>query len=265
VPLTLNSWGLDLTSSSCGLDGGLTALATIPANLPVGSVFAYAVQVTNHRLGPLDLSTLGITLPQGLDLVSVTSTLGSCAGASCALGTLLPGAEAVVVYVLKVLSDGVKNVTFTLGHSGLDLVPLDNLLTLVLNATPAVPGSGGGGGATPDKTAPGLVMLLGKDKLRTVAKKGVLAVFGGTEAGKLLLKVKLPGKVAKRLKLPTLIGKRTVTLTKATTGKVRIKVSKKAARKLLKAKKQVRIIVKGRLKDAAGNVGKATASGTYKK
>ncbi len=50
-------------------------------------------------------------------------------------------------------------------------------------------------------------MLLGKDKLKTVAKKGVLqAVLGGTEAGKLTFKVKLPGKVAKRLKLPRLIG-----------------------------------------------------------
>jgi subtilisin-like proprotein convertase family protein len=266
VPLTLNGWSLDLTSSSCGLDGAVSALNALPSNLQVGSVFAYAVQVTNNRLAPLDLSTLGISLPQGLDLVSVTSTLGSCASLNCALGTLLPGGEAVVVYVLKVLTDGVKNLTVTLGHSGIDLVPLDNVLNLMLNVTPAPPAGGGEGpGTTPkDTTAPGLIMLLGKDKLKTVAKKGLQVLIGGTEAGTLTLKVKLPGKVAKRLKLPRLIGTKTVVLKKATTAKLRVKLTKKAAKRLAKTSKPVRIVVKGKLRDAAGNTGKATAGGKYK-
>ena len=45
--------------------------------------------------------------------------------------------------------------------------------------------------------------MLGKDKLRTIAKKGVLSAAGWTEGGRLTLKVKLPAKVAKKLRLPT--------------------------------------------------------------
>lgn len=223
--------------------------------------------MANDRLAPITGGQLGLALPQGLELVSVTSTLGSCAaGLTCVLGTLAPGAHAVVVYVLKAITDGVKNVTLTLSHLGLDALPLNNLLSFVTNVAPAAP-SGGGGASTPakDTTAPGLVMLLGKDKLKTIAKRGVLTVLGGTEAGKLTLKVKLPAKVAKRLKLPRLIGTRTVVLTKATTAKLRVKLTKKAAKKLAKASKAVRIVVKGRLSDAAGNTGRATAGSTFKR
>ncbi len=108
-------------------------------------------------------------------------------------------------------------------------------------------------------------MVLGKDKLKTIARKGVLSAAGWTEGGKLTIKVRLPGKVATRLKLPRLIGKRVVVVTKAGSAKLRIKVSKKAAKKLLTVKKQVRIVVKGQLRDAAGNVGKASAGATYKR
>ena len=76
--------------------------------------------------------------------------------------------------------------------------------------------------------------------------------------------IKLPGKVAKRLKLPRLIGTRTVVLKKATTAKLRVKLTKKAAKKLTQATKAVRIAVKGKLTDAAGITGKATAGGKYK-
>ena len=56
-PLTLNSWGLDLTSSTCGLDGAITPLTQLPTSLPLGSTVAYAVSVTNNRLAPLDLAS----------------------------------------------------------------------------------------------------------------------------------------------------------------------------------------------------------------
>jgi subtilisin-like proprotein convertase family protein len=259
TPLTLNSWGLDLTSSSCGLDGGVTPLTTLPTTLPLGSTFAYAVSVTNNRLAPLDLSTLKLALPSGLDLVSVTSSLGSCAGLTCALGTLLPGAQAVVVYVLKVLTDGVKNITVTLSSLGLDALPANN----ILNVATTVP-QGSGTTTGKDTTAPGLVMLLGKDKLGTVAKKGVLSVAGWTEGGRMVLTVKLPGKVAKKLHLPRVIGKRSLAMSRAGTAKIRVHISKKAAKKLTKAGKKVRLVVKGQLRDAAGNLGKGSASGTFK-
>ena len=259
-PLTLNSWGLDLTSSTCGLDGAITPLTQLPTSLPLGSTVAYAVSVTNNRLAPLDLSTLKLVLPNGLDLVSVTSTIGSCAGLSCALGTLLPGTQAVVVYLLKAVTDGVKNVSVLLTSGGTDALPLNN----VLNIATTVPAGSGPGASVKDTTAPGLVLVLGKDKLRTVTTKGLLAAAGWTEAGKLVLTVKLPGKVAKKLKLPRVIGKRTVVTSKAGTAKIRVKITKKAARKLLKAHKKVRLVLKGQLRDAAGNLGKASAGGTYK-
>ena len=56
----------------------------------------------------------------------MTSTLGSCAGLTCLLGTLLPGAEAIVVYVLKVVGDGVQNIVVTLSSLGGDAVPANN-------------------------------------------------------------------------------------------------------------------------------------------
>lgn len=259
LPVTLNDWALHLTSSTCGMDGAVTPLTQVPPTLPLGSTFAYAVSVTNNRLAPLDLSTLELALPSGLDLVSVTSTLGSCAGLTCALGTLLPGAQAVVVYLLEVVTDGVKNIAVTLSSLGLDALPANNVLNV---ATTVPPGSGTTG---KDTTPPGLVMVLGKDKLRTIAKKGVMAVAGWTEGGRLVLTVKLPGKVAKKLGLSRVIGKRSIATAKAGTAKMRVKLSKKAAKKLLKAGKKVRIIVKGQLRDAAGNLGKASASGTFKR
>lgn len=259
APITLNSWGLDLTSSSCGIDGMLTQLSTVPTDLPAGTTFTYAVAAVNDRLAPITGGSLGIELPAGLELVSVVTTLGSCTGLDCALGTLLPGSEAVVVYVLRAVTEGVQNVTLTLTQIDIDSLPLNNTVTFVTNVTQA------DNPPTPDTTAPSLIMMLGKDKLATVSKKGVLAALAWTEAGKMGLRVKLPGKVAKRLKLPTLIGTRTLTTTKAGTAKIRLKVSRKAARKLARSKYKVRIIVKGQLRDAAGNVGKATASNTYKR
>jgi len=257
LPLTLNGWNLGLTSSTCGLDGGLTPLTQLPATLPLGSTFTYAVAATNNRLASLTGSQLGLVLPTGLELVSVTSTLGSCAGLTCLLGTLLPGAQAIVVYVLKVVGDGVQNIVLTLSSLGGDAVPANNVLKTSSTVTPSTT-------PTKDTTAPGLVMMLGKDKLRTVAKKGVLSAAGWTEGGRLTLTVKLPGKVAKRLHLPRVIGKRVMTTTKAGTAKLRLKLSQKAATKLLKRGKQVRLVLKGRIKDAAGNVGKASAGATYK-
>jgi hypothetical protein len=217
------------------------------------------VSAVNSRLAPITGGNLGIVLPEGLELVSVVSTLGSCTGLSCALGTLAPGATAVVVYVLKAVTEGVKNLTLTLSQIDTDSLPLNNVVNVVTNITqPSTEPP------APDTTAPSLIMMLGKDKLATVSKKGLLAAVAWTEAGRLSLKVKLPGKVAKRLRLPTLIGTRGITTTKAGTAKIRLKVSKRAARKLARSKVKVRIIVKGQLRDTAGNVGKASASGTYK-
>jgi subtilisin-like proprotein convertase family protein len=159
LPITLNDWGLDLTGSTCGLDGVVTSLTQLPTTLPLGSTVAYAVSVTNNRLAPLDLSTLNLALPNGLDLVSVTSTLGSCAGLTCVLGTLLPGAQAVVVYLLKAVTDGVKNVSVLLTSGGTDAVPLNNVLNVATNV-PAGPGPGASG---KDTTGPGLVLVLCKD------------------------------------------------------------------------------------------------------
>ncbi len=270
VPLTLNGWGLDLTSSSCGLDGLLTQVTSVPNSLPVGTTFTYAVQAVNTRLAPITGGALGIQLPAGLELVSVISTLGSCTGLDCLLGTLAPGATATVVYVLKAVTEGVKTVTVTLNHLVTDSSPLDNIVSFVTNVTQAAPGgSGGGNGAggstAPDTTAPSLMMLLGKDRLAKVSKKGVLAALAWTEAGRMTLKVKLPGKVAKRLKLPTLVGKRTVVTTKAGTTKIRLKLTKKAAKKLTKSTKPVRIVVKGQLRDATGNTGKSSAGATFRR
>ena len=257
LPLTLNDWNLGLTSSTCGLDGALTSLTQLPATLPLGSTFAYAVAATNNRLAPLTGGQLGLVLPKGLELVSVTSTLGSCAGLTCLLGTLLPGAEAIVVYVLKVVGDGVQNIVLTLSSLGGDAVPANNVLRTSSTVTPAT-------SPAKDTVAPSLVLMLGKDKLRTMAKKGVLSAAGWTEGGRLTLTVRLPAKVAKKLKLPKVIGKRVMTTTKAGTAKLRLTISKKAGKLLLRSNKKVRIIVKGQLEDAAGNVGKASAGAAYK-
>jgi hypothetical protein len=236
----------------------LTPLSSLPTSIPAGTTFAYAVSAANARLASLSGNGLGLTLPPGLELVGVTSTLGSCTGLSCALGSLLAGDSGVVVYLLKAVTEGTKNLTLTLSHLGIDASPLNNVLNLSTTVTPATvtPGK--------DTTAPSVLVMLGKDKLRIVATKGLRTALGWTEGGKLTLKVKIPGKVAKRLKLPTLVGKRTITTTKAGTMKVRLKLTRKAAKKLAASKKQVRLIVKAQMRDPAGNVGRASASGIYR-
>ena len=163
-----------------------------------------------------------------------------------------------VVFLLKALTPGVVTPTATLTQSVTDVTPSDNVVTFTttIDAPALAP-------APADTVKPGLVMTLDNTTLAKAGSRGVPALLGGTEAGKLQLTLKVSAATAKALGVGRKLGTASATLTKAGTLKVRVKPKKKYADELLAATKPVRFTVTGNLTDAAGNVGKGKASNTY--
>ena len=216
---------------------------------------AYAVTATNRRTSAVSGAHAVLAVPAGTQLVGASTSQGTCSGADCTLGVLEGGASASVVYLLKTTSSGVVKPSVTLTQSGGDLAPADNTVAFSTTVDPQV--------LAPDTTKPGVVVLLSDADLAKVAKKGVPLLVGASEAGKLKLTLKLPGKTAKALGVKRTIGKASLNVTKPGTFKVTLKVTKKYRAALAASKKPVKLIVKTSLTDAAGNVGKSTANHTY--
>ena len=252
--MNLTKWSLELTIGSCGQDTKLTPSAAVD-HVSAGGTVAYAVTATNRRTSAVSGAHAVLAVPAGTQLVGASASQGTCSGADCSLGVLEGGASASVVYLLKTTSPGVVKPSVTLTQSGGDLAPADNAVAFSTTVDPQV--------IAPDTTKPGVVVLLSDADLAKVAKKGVPLLVGASEAGKLKLTLKLPGKTAKALGVKRTIGKASLNVTKPGTFKVTLKVTKKYRAALAASKKPVKLIVKTSLTDAAGNVGKSTANHTY--
>lgn len=122
----------------------------------------------------------------------------------------------------------------------------------------------GGGTSTADTTAPKATLALAKTKLKALLKKGLAGSLTSNEAGVGKLSLTIPVKIAKKLKLKGPVGKVTVTITAAGKKAFKIKLSKKAAKKLAKLK-SVKFKVSGPVTDAAGNRTVVSKSTTVKR
>ena len=255
-PVTVGDWSLDLGVASCGTETRLTA-SPAAANVVTGGTVAYAVTARNLRSAPAYGAAVTVAPGAGGTLVSVAASQGTCSAGTCALGALEPGAAASVVFLVKAGAPGTLKPTAVLSQSVGDASPADNAVAFATTVDP---------GATPaDTTKPGIVMTLGDATLKQVATKGLKVLAGGTEKGKLKLTLKVSGKTAKALGVPKKLGKATARFTKAGTVKVTVKVAKKYRKALAGSNKPVKLIVKATLTDTAGNVGKGSAHGTYRR
>ncbi|HEY0782266.1 MAG TPA: DUF11 domain-containing protein, partial [Thermoanaerobaculia bacterium] len=98
-------------SLACGAPpADLAVTATADASeVNAGSLLTYTLDVTNAGPGTARAATLTDTLPDGVDLFTVTSTVGSCTeGATivCDLGDLAPGAHETVTVVVETTVPG---------------------------------------------------------------------------------------------------------------------------------------------------------------
>lgn len=90
----------------------VVAMSASPASAAVGGTVSFNITVTNAGLVSASGATLTDTLPAGLTYVSGTSTSGSVSEAggvvTASLGTLTPGAGALVQIVASVTAPGTK-------------------------------------------------------------------------------------------------------------------------------------------------------------
>ena len=106
----------------------------------------------------------------------------------------------------------------------------------------------------PDKTAPAIALAIAKTKLAALLAKGLPVTVSCSEACKFSLALTVDSKTAKKLHLSRVatVGRARGTLTTAGKKKVRVKLTRRAKKRIAKAKKIV-ITVKATATDAAGN------------
>jgi uncharacterized repeat protein (TIGR01451 family) len=139
----------------CPADVSLTKGAS-PNPATVGIDLTYTLTVKNESADSAATNvTVADPLPAGAEFVSTSTTLGSCSGTttvSCSIGTLAPGASAVVTIVVRPTAPGSLTNTATASAEN-DQNTGNNSATTV---TPVNPAGGGGGD---DVTAPAFQSL----------------------------------------------------------------------------------------------------------
>ncbi|MFE2913984.1 calcium-binding protein [Kitasatospora indigofera] len=115
-------------------DVNLSVTKSGPSTVSLGDTASYTVKVTNTSTTlPATAVTLADTLTGPAVLLSATPGQGTCstsaAGASCALGTLAPGASATVTVVVEPTATGTLSDRATVGAAQPDPVPADNSAT----------------------------------------------------------------------------------------------------------------------------------------
>ena len=168
---------------------------------------------------------------------------------------------------VAVAGDGTwsKAMTLAQGENTITAVATDtsgNTTTRVAKVTftpPAPPGGGTtpppGGGAVADKIAPTLGLVIARIKLAALSARGLPVKLTCSEACTYVVTLFVDTKTAKRVGLAAKnvqVGRATGRLTTKGAKTVRVKLTRKARRKLAKLKK-VRLTVSVNAKDAAGN------------
>jgi glucodextranase-like protein len=153
----------------------------------------------------------------------------------------------------------------------LTLAPGSNTITAV-----ATDGPGNSGSAQetltfipPDKTPPVLALAVAKVKLAALIKRGLPVTVGCSEACSFRVDLILSRALAKKLHAARVysIGRKSSTMTAAGKKKFRVKLRRKAARALRKAKKLRKLTFKVKVvaKDGAGNVASKTKKVTVRR
>jgi uncharacterized repeat protein (TIGR01451 family) len=120
-------------------DLGITK-TDLPAPVTVNQNLAYTIAVTNHGPDPATGVSVSETLADGLTRVSANASQGTgCTGTSsvvCALGSVLPGANATVSLVVTPTVAGSVSNTATVSATQADPEPSNNTATVVTTVDP---------------------------------------------------------------------------------------------------------------------------------
>jgi uncharacterized repeat protein (TIGR01451 family) len=113
----------------------LSVTAGAPGQADLGSLQTYTFTVTNSGPNTATAAQLNSTLPAGLELVSASSSVGSCTTntgtrqVNCSLGNLANGASATVRITARATQMGAKNLVVTVSSATSDPVSSNNSAT----------------------------------------------------------------------------------------------------------------------------------------
>jgi len=128
----------------------------------------------------------------------------------------------------------------------------DGATTTVSHTITVAAAGAGGGGSGADLTPPTVTLKVPKQKLKKLLKSGLLGTITANEAATAKLQLVLSKALAKKLKLKGVLGSAAPRLTGAGSVSFKIKLNKKAVRKLKKLKK-VAFVLTVSATDTAGN------------
>jgi uncharacterized repeat protein (TIGR01451 family) len=257
----LDGWDLLLSTGACDPGDLAVSLSSSPAPVAAGGLFAYAARVTNASAGEPQQATLQLPLPAGTQLVSASTSQGTCTSAvACDLGTVRPGSSADVVAVVRTSAPGQLTASASVITSPGDANAANDVATARTNVTgaagPTPPGPAPGAGT--DRTPPTLTQLVaGGQRLRAVQGHGLPALLAATEASHLRLRLTVSPTVRKALRLRSAtIGSADVELSAAGSRRVTLKLTRAAARALAH-RRSLRATLSTTATDAAGNASPA--------
>ena len=135
----------ELTQGRCQSDLAVRQSRLI-SSIPLGGLQVLSLGVSNAPSGGGRALSPRVTepLPPGLELVAASSSTGSCAsgpGIDCTLDSLVPGASASLVVVLRATSAGEKSVTALVAHTRPDPVAANNAATSAFSVVAPPPGA----------------------------------------------------------------------------------------------------------------------------
>src|SRR3954447_2595789 len=125
------------TASAVSVDVGIIKMASV-THVSVGQTFDYTLTVVDHGPGTATGVTVTDPLPPNFQLISATSTQGSCSGTTtvtCSVGTMLNGATVTITLHGLVTAAGQLNNTATVTINEVDGVISNNSSIATLAAT----------------------------------------------------------------------------------------------------------------------------------
>lgn len=110
-----------------------------PTTLQVGHSTTLMLAVSNAGPVPATASTVTLALPAGLKLISSSAGQGSCAGATCSLGTLADNASTTATYVVQATTLGTFTATATVATTSSDPDASNNTRGFAITVTAPPP------------------------------------------------------------------------------------------------------------------------------
>ncbi|MEA2237248.1 MAG: hypothetical protein QOC81_1972 [Thermoanaerobaculia bacterium] len=129
-----DSTGNGGTTGVASADMRITKTASIPA-ASVGQTFDYTLAVVNNGPSTATGVVVADTIPSGFNLISATSTQGSCSGTAtvtCTVGTMVNGATVTITLHGTALAGGSLANTATVSANETDPLPGNNTSTVNL-------------------------------------------------------------------------------------------------------------------------------------